>query len=189
MEKKFSTSNVLFGGTAEKPVEEEPSLLTITPRTIHLGYGSEVFQIKNLTRIGKYKIFKKQFPIRLIIILGFVGFIFLILSWLVMLQGAGLFFSFGSLFLSIAGYGVWKRMGLPRHAFCFETNSGTVRYIYVKSSKHNYFIDEIVRAVTRYIESEQTSSMVINIEDRSITNTGIIGGNAQSGDNSNGNQN
>lgn len=172
-----SLFNAVFGDSGEQPVEPKPSFLTLTPRTIQLGHGSEVFQLRNLTRIGKYKVLEKRFPILGIVFLAIIGLAIIGLGALIA-SGIGPTF-FGILILFIAGYGIWSRIQPGTYAFGFETNSGTVRYLYAKD--HD-FIEKIVDVVTQYIESEQSGGMVINIEDRSIKNTGVIGGNVQSGD-------
>lgn len=165
--------NAMFGDSGEQPVEPKPSFLTLTPRTIQLGHGSEIFQLKNLTRIGKYKVLEKQFPLFAIAVLGIVGLGLITVSGTVPTL-------LGLLVLAAAGYGIWSRMRPKTYAFGFETNSGTVRYLYAKDDA---FIGQIVSKVTQYIETEQSSGVVINVEDRSIKNTGYIGGNVQSGDN------
>jgi hypothetical protein len=165
--------NTVFGDAGEQPAEPKPSFLTLTPRTIQLGHGSEIYQLKNITRIGKYKVLEKQFPIIGIALLALVGLAAVIVS------GTGPTI-FGLLLLLGAGYGIWSRMQPRTYAFGIEANSGTIRYLYAKD---HAFIEEIVKTVTQYIETDQSTGMIINIEDRSINNTGFIGGSVQSGDN------
>jgi hypothetical protein len=152
--------------SGEQSVDPAPKFLTITPKTLQLGHGSEIFQIKNLTRVGKYKVIESKFPIILIIIVAMAG-----LGALVSMSKVG--FIFGLLLLAIAAYGVWSRTQPGTFAFGFECNSGATRYLHTKDEQ---FIDKIVNIVSSYIEAEQTASVQINIEDRSVTNTGIING-------------
>ena len=167
-----SNFSSLFNGSNEQSTDPNPTFLTLSPKTIRLGHGSEVFPIKNLTRIGKYKVLEKRFPLLLVIVLSIAGGVSFY-----SLTNEGMVF--GGILLAIAAYGIWKRMQPKTFAFGFETNSGTVRYLYVKDEG---FVAKIVDTVTKYIEFDQSSGVVINVEDRSISNVGYIGGNAQTGD-------
>lgn len=158
--------------SGEQSVESEPTFFTVTPNTIRVGHGSEIFQIKNITRIGKYKIAENKFPLILIIICLLAG-----LGSLATQSGVGVFF--GICLLAVAGFGLWSRSRPGTYAFGFECNSGAARYFHTKDEK---FIEEIVGVVSQYIESEQAASLQINVVDRSVVNTGIIGGNVQTGD-------
>lgn len=149
----------------EQPSEKAPSLLTLTPNTIQLGDKSEIFQLKNVTRVGKYKVLENKFSLALIVILGLGG-----LGCLV--SGVGGIMVVGLILLAIAGFGVWNRMKPGTFAFGFESNSGTTRYLHTKDEK---FIDDIIEIVLRYIESEQNAAVQINIDNHSVTNLGYIG--------------
>lgn len=156
-------------------VEPHPTFLTLSPRTIRLGHGSEIFPIHNLTRIGKYKVLEARFPLIGIILLGIIGSTLLAVSaFYSSIPGAAL----GAFLLVCAAFGLWHRMRPKTFAFGFETNAGSVRYLYVKDEQ---FVGRIVEIVGKYIESEQNTGVIINVEDRSINNVGSIGGNAQTG--------
>lgn len=163
-----------LGGSGEQLAEPEPSFLTLTPRTIRLGHGSEVFQLSNVTRIGKYKVLEKQFPALIIAIALIAGLAFLVTTGAVSkLVGVAL--------LLVAGYGLWSRMQPKTFAFGIEASSGTTRYLYTKDEA---FIGKMVEVVTKYMEAEQSGGVTINIQDRSITNMpgGVITGGANTGD-------
>lgn len=95
----------------------------------------------------------------------------------------------GVVLIGIAIYGLQKRFAPRKYAFGFEMNSGRVVYAY---SKDIDFIGRMMNSVTEYIESGREGKMMINIEkqdftytsiaDRSVTNTGTIGGDVTSGD-------
>lgn len=171
MAKRNLLSNA-FNESSEQSTDPHPTFLTLTPKTIRLGYGSEVFPLRNITRIGKYKVLEAKFPLFLVIVLALAG-----LGSLVTFSVPGLLFAV--LFLGGAGYGFWQRMQPKTFAFGFETNAGSIRHLHVQDEA---FVTKVVEVVTSYIESEQEAGLVINVEDRSIKNVGFIGGHVQTGD-------
>jgi hypothetical protein len=164
-DKKATFWEKLFSASNEKPAEEQPSFLTLTPHTIRFGHGSEVFQLRNLSRIGKYRVVETKVPLGAIAVSVVAGFALLLIGGAIpSLLGLG--------FLAGSGYGIWTWIQPRAYAFGLETDSGTTRYLKVRDEG---FIDDIVNKVTEYMETKQTDGWVINIEDRSIHNTGEIG--------------
>ncbi|MDR3090307.1 MAG: DUF6232 family protein [Desulfobulbaceae bacterium] len=151
----------------EQVIHPRPSFLELTPKTIRLDRGNEIFPISNITKFGKYKVNEPKFPIYFIVIAIVIAIV----------VGIALFFLNNNL-IKLAGiisilfavFCIWKRMRPGTYAFGFETCSGTSRYLYTENTA---FIDRIIRRVSKYIESEQSAGVVINIDDHSI-NTGNI---------------
>lgn len=156
---------------SEQPVDPHPRFFTITPKTIRLSGGSEIFPLRNVTRVGKYKIAEKQFPV--IAIIFFAG---ISISGFLIQESAGM--AAGVIFAFAAIYGIIKRMKPKTFAFGFECASGASRYLTTTDEK---FIDKILLIVSQYMESDQEATLQINVQDRSITNLGTIVGDLKTG--------
>ena len=160
-----------YGTYKQVPLHSKSRVLELTRYSIH--FGSEIFPINNLSRVGQYKLLEEKFPMFFIIAMFFIGLALLSTGngWAVILG-----------IISIGGsiYGITKRFVPRKYAFGFEMNSGRVIYAY---SEDVDFIGRMMKFVTEYIESDREGGMKINIEDRSITNTGFMGGDVISGDN------
>jgi hypothetical protein len=171
-----------YGRYKQVPLHSKSRVLELTPYSIH--FGSEIFPINNLSRVGQYKLLEEKFPIFLIVLLSLIGLALFSTgdAWAVIL---------GIIPLGIAIYGITKRFVTRKYAFGFEMNSGRVIYAY---SEDIDFIGRMMESVTKFIESEDRKGGVVidiitqhitnieNIEDRSITNTGFMGGDVISGD-------
>ena len=145
-ELRFSSA---FGGTEEELVDPSPSFFTLTPRTIRLGHGNEVFPLSNIARVGKYKVTKWQFPLLFIVVAVIFGFGFL-------LAPGTLLKLLSVIPFAVAAYGIWHRSQPKTFAFGFESNSGTTRFLYTTDEN---FISQIIEKVTNYIESDQSSEI------------------------------
>lgn len=165
-----------FGSLGEKSVEPHPTLLTLTPRTIQLGHGSEIFPISNLTRFGKYKVSESKTPLSVILVCFLIGLGALILG----VQSPSLIgVIIGVIFLLVSAYGIHNRTRASTFAFGFETSSGATRYLYTKKADA---IDKFLTTLTDYIESDQNGKIEFNFRDGSVHNYGVIGGNVTTGD-------
>ena len=149
-----------------EPAEAKPTYFTVTPAAIRVGYGSEIFQLRNITRIGKYKVKSNKFGALLgTILVGGPGLLWFG-SALVSHAGGGSALG-GLVLLGIGGIFLWNFLKPGLFAFGFECNSGASRYFYTTDET---FIDKIVQTVSEYMESKQKAGKIINIEQHTIEN-------------------
>lgn len=158
--------NQSMTSSKDTPVEEAPQFLTLTSSTIRLGYGSEVFQLSNITRIGKYKVKSQNaiFILLFILSLGIAGLLFTLAAFF----GSSPFVA--GLIISGIAILLYFQIAKPgMFAFGFECTSGASRYIYTTDEK---FIDEVLLTTAAFIENSQKDNMVINFNNKSIVDSG-----------------
>lgn len=156
-------------GSNTQLTDPTPSFITLTPATIVLGHGSEVFQLCNITRIGKYRHKSKNGFLLVIAILAGLGALgaFQVAVSSFRSNGAagvGVFL----LIISALMFWMFTRPGL--FAFGFECSSGAARYVFTPDEK---FIDDIVKVVSSYMEDKKSIGVQINIHNRTITQSQI----------------
>lgn len=182
MSAKTEASSLL--GSNDVPAEEKPSLLTLTPATIRLGFEStEIFQLSNITRIGKYKVKSNKVAYLVwAVLFGIPGIIVLSRGFSSGSEGV----LFGSLVLmAIAGYFLWLFNKPGMFAFGFQCSSGTTRYLYTSDEK---FIAKVIEVVSSYMEDRQKYTTQVNvdkrtiIDNRAVVNKGEMSGNITVGD-------
>jgi hypothetical protein len=169
---QFNILAGMLGSSDGEAAEPDVAFFTLTPKTLRYGHGSEVFPLKNIARVGKYKVIETKFPLILIILLLLAGISLLF-------SGHGVLILLGLLCLVGAGFGIVNRMKPRKFAFGIETCSGARRYLV---SSDQTFIDKVLNIVTSYFEQDQSVGTYINFEDRSIRVEGDVHGNVSSGD-------
>jgi hypothetical protein len=169
---QFNILAGMLGSSDGEAAEPNVQYFTLTPKTLRYGHGSEVFPLKNIARVGKYKVIETKFPLILIILLLLAGLSLLF-------SGHGALIVLGLLCLAGAVFGIINRMKPRKFAFGIEACSGARRYLV---SSDEAFIDKVLKVVTSYFEQEQSGGISINFEDRSISVAGDVHGNVSSGD-------
>lgn len=148
-------------------------LLEITNKT--LRYSGQIFQISNLTNVGKYKLKKKRSFITSILLLpSIAGAIGCVILGIRLLEGGrsddAAFISFviaGVLFIIF----LLMRKKKNIYALGIETNSGSTELF---SSKNEEFIDDLVLTIARVMEDQnQEASYTVNIKSAKIQNNSI----------------
>ena len=164
------------------PARSEPDVpfFTITPRTIRFGHGSEVYPLRAVARIGKFRAVRWRMPMLVIAVL-------VLLSAPMLLSLSIANSAFGLPALIAAGWGLWTRLRPDHFVFGVQISSGGTRFL---RSKDEQFIDRVIALVTSYLEESEHAVYQINmenvqitrVEDRSVHNSGAIFGSVQTGD-------
>lgn len=143
----------------------EPQTLLVTNKT--LRYGSQTYQIRNLTHVAKYEVERKyEFSVGSIfwaalVCLGSIYFVFVDFGarWggLIITIVAG----------SVAAIGVVERLASPKYAFGLETSAGSSKLF---SSADENFIDDLVSKISFIMDNDNApANYTVNIADHSIT--------------------
>ena len=146
------------------------SSLLVTNRTITLN--NRVYQIRNITSVGKYVKSPSFFvSMGFIIIGGFLGILclgnyseeLLFLIWI------------GLILVGIAAIGILERfMKKKKYVLSIETNNGSARLI---ASENERKIDEIISGINKVMNNQDVPvNMTYNIADGDIINQGDIYG-------------
>lgn len=167
-------------GSNAQLTDPSPSFITLTPATIVLGHGSEVFQLSNITRVGKYRHKSRNGFLLVIAILTGLGALGCFQTAMTSFHSNGAA-GFGVFLLIISALMFWLFMRPGLFAFGFECSSGSSRYIVTPDAK---FIDKIVETVSEYMENKQSFGTQINIDNRTIERS-VIHGSVNQGDKSN----
>lgn len=144
--------------------------LLVTNRTITLN--NRVYQIRNITSVGKY-ILKPSFSISMgfIIIGGFLGILCLGNSSEELL----FLFWIGLILLAISAIGILERfIKKKRYVLSIETNNGSARLI---ASENEGKINEIIAGINEVMNNQDVPvNYTYNIADGDIINQGDIYG-------------
>lgn len=145
--------------------EELPQYLQLSSRT--LRFGSQIYQLKNITNVAMIKIRPWYF----VSIKGFIisGILFFVLAPI------ETDFARIVLFISIIIFigGICERLiKKPYYALHLETSAGSQRLI---SSSDKNFIEQIVSKIYSFMDDDSLDAKyVFNLEDRSIQVEGNI---------------
>lgn len=136
------------------------SQLLINNKTITLG--SRVYQVRNITSIGKYKLrIKYAFKINFIIVcMGLASisvYVTLSFNW------------FATVTTILALIGIVERMfRKPRYGISIETNAGSSRFIATKDER---FIDTVISKMHQILHDQDTPvSYTYNVAQGDIIN-------------------
>ncbi len=140
---------------------DSDSLLYITEKTIK--YSGQVYQLKNITQVGKYKIRQKRWSIAFVTILIGVGGIAIMGQRGAEPLGAGIIGFALVLFL-------WNVFRKRKFLLRLETSSGNSELF---TSKDEPFIDDLIANITEIMELEIEGTNIVAYTDKSkiVNNT------------------
>ncbi|MEB3342793.1 DUF6232 family protein [Okeania sp.] len=139
------------------------STLNITNNTITLA--NKVYQVRNITSVGKYRL-KPKFFFKLNFI--FVGVILSLIGIEWMRSNPDVqWFAFSVIF--VTGLGIIERFTKgKRYGITIETSAGSAKLL---TSKDEGLIDKIIQTITRIMnKQEQAANYTFNISDGDIIN-------------------
>ncbi len=142
------------------------STLNVTNNTITLD--NKVYQVRNITSIGKYKIkpnyfFKLKFLI-ICVVLSLLG-----IAWMINTPDGKWFtfsFTFGAIFL--AALGIRERLTAKRYGITIETNAGSTRLL---TSNDESLINRIINTIAEIMNNQdKPANYTFNVSDGDIIN-------------------